>query len=172
MSFSNRLPVATGEARWHDSEGATVIEPLSDPMLFDGIRSRRVLGYLVDLILIGLLSVAVWFALVFAGVVTLGLLLPLLPVGMALVPLAYHTLQVGGPRSATIGMRLFGVEVRNWTGTRPDLLQAFLMTALFLTTIALTGSLILLVSLFNGRGRTLHDYLSGTVVVRAGRLGG
>jgi uncharacterized RDD family membrane protein YckC len=172
MSSSNRLPVATGEATWQDSEAPTVIEPLSDPMLFDGIRSRRVLGYLVDLVLIALLSVAVWFALVFAGVLTLGLLLPLLPIGMALVPLAYHALQVGGPRSATIGMRLFDVEVRNGTGTRPDLLQAFLMTALFLTTIAMTGSLILLVSLFNSRGRTLHDYLSGTVVVRAGRVGG
>jgi uncharacterized RDD family membrane protein YckC len=172
MSSSNRLPVATGEAAWQDSEAPTVIEPLSDPMLFDGIRSRRILGYLVDLILIALLSVAVWFALVFAGVLTLGVLLPLLPIGVALVPLAYHTLQVCGPRSATIGMRLFGVEVRNWTGTRPDLLQAFLMTALFLTTMALTGSLILLVSLFNSRGRTLHDYLSGTVVVRAGHIGG
>jgi len=30
----------------------------------------------------------------------------------------------------------------------------------------------LLVSLFNSRGRTLHDYLSGTVVVRAGHIGG
>jgi uncharacterized RDD family membrane protein YckC len=164
--------VATGQAGWQETEGPTVIEPLSDPLLFDGIRTRRVLGYLVDLVLVGLLSVAVWFALVFAGVVTLGLLMPLLPLGVALVPLVYHTLQVAGPRSATIGMRLFGVEVRNWTGTRPDLLQAFLMTALFLTTIALTGSLILLISLFNSRGRTLHDYLSGTVVVRSERVGG
>jgi uncharacterized RDD family membrane protein YckC len=172
MSSSNRLPAATGNATWPDSEVPTVIEPLSDPALFDGIRSRRVLGYFVDLILIALLSVAVWFALVFAGVLTLGLLLPILPIAVALVPLAYHTLQVCGPHSATVGMRLFGVEVRNWTGSRPDLLQAFLMTALFLTTIALTGSLILLVSLFNVRGRTLHDYLSGTVVVRAGRVAG
>jgi uncharacterized RDD family membrane protein YckC len=172
MSSSNHLPAATSEAAWPDSEVPTVIEPLSDPTLFDGIRSRRVLGYFVDLVLIAILSVAAWFALVFAGVLTLGLLLPLLPIAMALIPLAYHALQVCGPRSATIGMRLFDVEVRNWTGNRPDLLQAFLMTALFLTTIALTGSLILLVSLFNNRGRTLHDYLSGTVVVRAGRVAG
>src|ERR1700754_3474853 len=114
MNPSNRLPIATGQAGWQDSAAPTVIEPLSDPLLFDGIRTRRVLGYFVDLILIALLSAAVWFALVFAGVATLGLLMPLLPFGVALVPLAYHTLQVGGPRSATIGMRLFGVEVRNW----------------------------------------------------------
>jgi uncharacterized RDD family membrane protein YckC len=171
MSSSNRLPVATGEAVWQDAEDPRVVEPLTDPLLFEGIRSRRVLGYFVDLILIALLSVAVWCALAFAGLVTLGLLMPLLPIGVALVPLAYHTLQVGGPRSATIGMRLFGVEVRNWTGARPDLFQAFLMAALFLTTMAITGFLILIVSLFNGRGRTLHDYLSGTVVVRTDRVG-
>ncbi|MFZ5790656.1 MAG: RDD family protein [Pseudomonadota bacterium] len=167
MTSNNRLP-AMGGAAW---QGAA-LDPLADPALYDGIRWRRVFGYVVDLALIGFVSLVVWFLLAVAGVASFGLLLPLLPIGVALVPLAYHTLQVASPRSATVGMRLFDVEVRAWTGTRPDLWQAFLMTALFLVTVALTGSLILLVSLFNGRGRTLHDYLSGTVVVRASLIAG
>jgi uncharacterized RDD family membrane protein YckC len=167
MSSSNRLP-ATGGAAWQEA----AVDPLADPALYDGIRWRRVFGYIVDLALIALASLAVWLLLAVAGIASFGLLLPLLPIGVALVPLAYHTLQVASPRSATVGMRLFDVEVRAWTGTRPDLWQAFLMTALFLVTVALTGSLILLVPLFNSRGRTLHDYLSGTVVVRASRMPG
>ena len=65
---------------------------------------------------------------------------------------------------------MFDVEVRSWTGNRPTLWQAFLMTALFLVSIGLTGFAILLVSLFNGRGRTAHDLLSGTVVIRRSAL--
>jgi uncharacterized RDD family membrane protein YckC len=44
--------------------------------------------------------------------------------------------------------------------------QAILMAVLFYATIGPTGGLVLLVALFNGRRRTLHDLLSGTVVVR------
>jgi uncharacterized RDD family membrane protein YckC len=63
-------------------------------------------------------------------------------------------------------MRLFDLEVRTWTGDVPDAWQGFLMAALFYATLAITCSLILLVVLFNDRRRTIHDYLSGVVVVR------
>jgi uncharacterized RDD family membrane protein YckC len=63
-------------------------------------------------------------------------------------------------------MSLFGLEVRSWTGQRPTVWQAVLMAVLFYATIGPTGGLVLLVALFNGRRRTLHDLLSGTVVVR------
>lgn len=116
-------------------------------------------------ILVGL-SVAVWWALVLAGLLSFGLLWPLIPLALAVLPLAYHGLLVGGPRSATIGMSLCGLEVRSWTGQRPSVWQGILMAALFYATIGPTGGLVLLVALFNGRRRTLHDLLSGTVVVR------
>jgi uncharacterized RDD family membrane protein YckC len=159
------LPVPTRSA-W---QGAAP-DPLADPSLYEAIRSRRILGYLVDLAVIVLVATAIWFALVFAGIVTFGVLLPLVPIGVAVVPVAYHSLTVGSPGSATWGMRLFDLEVRSWTGNRPTLLQAFLMAVLFYTSIGLTGFIILIVSLFNGRGRTAHDLLSGTVVVRRSAL--
>jgi uncharacterized RDD family membrane protein YckC len=145
-------------------------DAFADPALYGGIRSRRIFGYLVDLILIGLITLALWFALVLVGVLSFGLLMPLVPLGVAVVPTLYHTFTVGGPRSATPGMRLFDVTVRSWTGERPSLLQAFLLTVTFLVSVGVTGFLILLVSLFNSRGRTLHELLSGTVVVRRSAL--
>lgn len=128
---------------------------------------RRSFGYLVDLCILAVLSAGAWLALVAAGILSFGLLMPLVPVVLVLLPIAYHGFLVGGPRSATLGMRLFDVEVRSWTGQRPPAFQAILMVVLFYASIGFTGSLILLVALFNGRGRTLHDFLSGTVVVRA-----
>jgi uncharacterized RDD family membrane protein YckC len=165
LTSASSLPVPA-----HPAWQGTAPDPLADPTLYDGIRWRRVLGYFVDLAIIAVITIAIWFALVFAGIVSFGLLLPLVPLGIAVVPVAYHSLLVGGRRSATWGMQMLDVEVRSWTGSRPTLWQGFLMTVLFLVSIGLTGFLILLVSLFNGRGRTAHDLLSGTVVVRRSGL--
>lgn len=131
---------------------------------------RRVCAYVVDLVLIGVLWVIAFLLLTVAGLLSLGLLFPVIPAALTLVPVAYHTLLIGGPWSATWGMMLFNLEVRSWTGARPGYWQALLMTLIFYTTIGLTGFLILVVALFNARHRTLHDYLSATVVVRRTRL--
>jgi uncharacterized RDD family membrane protein YckC len=57
--------------------------------------------------------------------------------------------------------------VRSWTGGRPSYLQAFVQTAIFYVTVGATASLVLLFVLFSERRRTLHDFLAGTVAVRA-----
>jgi uncharacterized RDD family membrane protein YckC len=149
---------------------ATPPDPLDNPALYAGVRTRRVFGYLVDLVLIGMLWGVAWVGALLLGIVTLGLVWPILVVAVGFVPLAYHTLTIAGPTSGTVGMWLFDVEVRSWTGKRPDFGQALIMTAIYMITVWPTGLLILLVSLFDGRSRTLHDILSGTVVVRRSAL--
>ncbi|WP_162912888.1 RDD family protein [Rhodospirillaceae bacterium SYSU D60014] len=139
---------------------------MANPEFYSGVLWRRVFAYAVDLVLLGVLWVVAFLLMSIAGLLSLGLLFPLIPVGLTLLPIAYHTLLIGGPRSATVGMQLFDLEVRSWTGTLPSYWQALIMTLLFYTTMSLTGFLILLVALFNQRGRTLHDYLSATVVIR------
>jgi uncharacterized RDD family membrane protein YckC len=135
-------------------------------MLYDGVVWRRIFAYAVDVAILLALSFAVWSGLVVAGLLSFGLLWAVIPAALAVLPIAYHGLLVGGARSATVGMSLFGLEVRSWTGQRPTVWQAILMAVLFYATIGPTGGLVLLVALFNGRRRTLHDLLSGTVVVR------
>jgi uncharacterized RDD family membrane protein YckC len=137
-------------------------DPLIHPELFDGLLWRRPVAYLFDLAVIGLLLGA-WFWLV---LLTLGLLWPLTSLAVLLIPILYHAWLVGGARSATLGMRLCGIEVRGIGGGRPDFWQALLMAVLFYVTVVVTSLLILLVVLFNDRLRTVHDYLSGVVVVR------
>jgi len=95
-----------------------------------------------------------------------GLLGPLLWFLFGLVPLAYHTLLLCGPASATFGMRVFDLELRSVSGERPSFVQALIQTALFYVTVGMTCSLILLIALFNRRRRTLHDFLAGTVMIR------
>ncbi len=136
-------------------------DPLDHPELFAGVVVCRVLAYLIDAaILLGVIGF-MWFV----TILTFGLLTPVATVLTPVIPLAYHTLLIGGRDSATLGMRMMGVEIRALTGERPDLAQAFLLTALFYATMALTG-LLLIAALFNQRSRCLHDWLSGTVTIR------
>jgi uncharacterized RDD family membrane protein YckC len=114
------------------------------------------LAYFIDLCCIGAIVVLFWIVFAVLWLVSFGLLGPLLWVLFGLIPLAYHTLLLSGPRSATWGMRCFAVELRSVTGERPGFLQALAQTALFYITVGATCSLTLLLVLFNRRRRALH----------------
>ena len=137
---------------------------------YEGVLWRRALAYFVDLCIIGVLAGFCWIAFAVLWLLSFGLLGPVLWFLFGLIPLAYHTLLLSGRWSATIGMRLFDVELRSVTGERPGFLQALIQTALFYLTVGATCSLILLLVLFNRHKRTLHDMLAGTVVVRRFRV--
>src|SRR5436190_8095418 len=145
-------------------------DPLAHPDLYDGLLWRRVFAYLFDCIAMGMLILAGWGSFLLLSILSFGLLMPLLPFVAIMVAVGYHALSVGSHHHATPGMRLFDLEVRTWAGGQPDVWQAFLMAALFYASLAFTCSLILLVALFNDRRRTVHDYLSGVVVVRHARV--
>jgi len=76
--------------------------PIDDTWLTDGVLSRRVFAWLLDVLLVGLLFAALLVTLLLFGVFTLGLGLPLLGV-LPFVPLAYHLLFIAGPTAATPG---------------------------------------------------------------------
>lgn len=159
------LPRPTGPA-----SQTVAIDPFSDPRLFEGIVSRRIFAYLIDLMVLVGLFMIYYLALALLTVVTFGLLTsPLVLLGTA-IPIAYHTLTIGGAASATLGMRVFGLQVSVWNGGKPGYLQALLHTAIFYVTTGLTGGLILLWALFSNRNRCLHDILCGTVVHRRQRI--
>ncbi len=137
-----------------------------DPAQFEGVLSRRAMAYIVDILILIGIAIVYHLASGLIGLLSFGLLYGPLVALAALVPVAYHTLTIGGPQSATIGMRLFGLEVRVWNGGRPGYLQALLHTIVFFFSIGITGGLILLVPLFHNRHRCLHDIICGTLVVR------
>lgn len=135
------------------------------PDLYDGVVFRRVLAYCIDALIVAALILVLWLILAVAGLLTFGLLWWFMPV-LALVPVAYDTVLIGGEHSATFGMRLFGIEVRSRNGGRPDWIQALIFSLLFHATMAIFWGAPLLICFFNSRRRTAHDFLSNAVVVR------
>ncbi len=144
-------------------------DSLAEPDLYDGVLPRRAIAYVLDLTLILGLWIALSMVFGVAGILTFGALTPLGLVVLAVLPVGYHTFFIGRD-GATPGMRVFDLEVRSWTGRRPDYTQAFLTTVLFYASVSLTAWLVLLVPLFTDRNRTLHDILAGTIVLRRARL--
>jgi uncharacterized RDD family membrane protein YckC len=156
------------------SERGLPTAPPIDPARLDdwltaGVPARRVLGFLLDLLLIGVIVVALWAGLFLFGLLTLGLGFPLLGLLPAVPPL-YHFLFLASPLSATPGQALLGLVVRrNADLGRPDVLEALVSVIGFYATLAL-GAVWLVVALLTTRHRALHDLLAGLVVVRADAL--
>ena len=142
---------------------------LDDDLLTGGVMSRRCVAWLFDIFLIGVLVWVLWWILVLFGVLTLGLGFGAMSI-LPFVPFCYHFLSLLGASSATPGQQMMGLTVRRDDDLGPPTaLQALASVLLFYLTLATSG-LLLLVALFTSRHRTLHDLVSGLVVVRVGAM--
>jgi len=143
-------------------------DPVTQPELFENVLARRVIAFLVDLLMIALpLGFLAIFIFMF-GLVTLGLgwflFLLFSPISV-IWALLYYGLTLGSPASATIGMRMVDLEMRTWYGAPSYFVLGAVHAVGFWLTVTLLTPFILLVGLFNDRRRLLHDMLLGTVVI-------
>ncbi|HNB27140.1 MAG TPA: RDD family protein [Alphaproteobacteria bacterium] len=143
-------------------------DPLLHPELYDGVALRRVLAFCLDLTVILVVLGIAWTAAIVLAFVSFGLIVLPMSLGSLAFVVLYDVLTIGGPAAATPGMRAAGLKVVSQTGGRPDNVQSLLMSALFWV-ISSWSILPLAVALLNPRWRCVHDFLSGTLVVR--RLG-
>lgn len=144
-----------------------IINPrLDDVRAYDGVRTRRVLAFLIDYLLIVLLVIPTAVLVALLGVLTLGLGWMLYGIIGPLVALAYVAFTLGGRRQATKGMQWMGIRLDRLDGRPVDGLLAIVHTVLFWAGNAILTPLVLLATLFTDRKRTLHDLLLGTVVTR------
>jgi uncharacterized RDD family membrane protein YckC len=148
-------------------------DPATQPELFEGVLSRRVVAFIVDFIILAIpVVLAAMFIFAF-GIVTLGLgfaLYWLLPSATVVWALLYFGGTLGGPNSATIGMRLMDLEMRTWYGEPAYFVLGAVHAIAFWFTVSFFTPFVLLVAFFNERRRLLHDILLGTVVINnAGR---
>jgi len=77
----------------------------------------------------------------------------------------YYGTTLGGPHSATIGMRMMDLELRTSYGAPGYFVLGAAHAILFWTSISFLSPLILLIGLFNARRRLAHDIVLGTVVI-------
>jgi uncharacterized RDD family membrane protein YckC len=147
-------------------------DPIVHPELFEGVLARRVIAFAIDVLVI---SIPVIFASMFIllfGLITLGLgwaLFWLLPPASVVWALCYYGMTLGGPASATLGMRVVDLEMRTWYGAPCYFLLGAVHAIAFWVSLSALTPLVLAVGLLNGRRRLLHDLLLGTVVINNDR---
>lgn len=142
--------------------------PYQPALRTDGVLSGRLVAYLIDLIMIAIWSLFLSFIVFVLGVVTLGLAWFLFALIVPGAGILYSAITVGGPRQATIGMRVCGLKVIRPDGSRVDGLTAA-AHALFFYVAASTGVLLLIdivVGIIDDNRRMLHDQLANVVVIR------
>jgi uncharacterized RDD family membrane protein YckC len=144
--------------------------PWTQPELFRGVLTRRVIAFLIDLLVLAIpVILAVIFIAVF-GLITLGLgwaLFWLVSPATVIWALIYYGASLGGPHSATVGMRVMDLELRTWYGAPSYFVLGAMHAVLFWISVSVLSPLVLLVGLFNGRRRLLHDIVLGTVVINS-----
>jgi len=134
-------------------------DPVKDAQFYAGVPFKRLIAWIIDFGIIILLTLA-------AVIGSLGLGAFIYPVIMLCINLAYRifTLQM---YSATLGMRLAGIEIRNAQGNKLTLKEALwhtgLYTVIFLFIFGMVISVVMM--LLSHRGQGLHDYLLGTTAI-------
>jgi len=143
-------------------------DPATNPELFEDVLARRLIAFVIDLVILAI-PVAMAAMFIFAaGIITLGLgffLYVLVPPATIIWALAYYGITLGSPRSATIGMRVMDLEMRTWYGTPAYFVLGAVHAVVFWISVSTLTPLVLLVGFFNERRRLLHDILLGAIVI-------
>lgn len=134
-------------------------DPKLDAQFYDGVPVKRLFAWVIDVLVV----FAICIALI---VLTIGFGAFIFPVLAFLANLGYRMFALAN-WSATLGMRLVGIEIRNKDGDRVSRQEAVLHTALyiFISLTALGIPANILAILLTERGQGLHDLILGTTAI-------
>lgn len=134
-------------------------DPITQPQFYRDVAAKRFFAWIIDTIAIALLSLLIVPFTAFIGLFFFFAL-------MGVVGFVYRvvTLATG---SATWGMRLMAIEIRDQSGAQLDLGQAFLHTAGYTISWAVAPlqliSMVLMAT--SNRGQGLSDMVLGTAAL-------
>ncbi len=134
-------------------------DPQIDRQFYEGVPFKRLLAWVIDVIIIFLISAAL-------VLISFGIAAFVFPLLLFVTNIAYRIFTLSR-NSATLGMVVTGIEIRNSNGNKLNPAEAAwhtgLYTAVALLFLALVISMIMM--LVNERGQGLHDYFLGTTAI-------
>ncbi len=133
--------------------------PETHPEFYEDVVSKRLLAWLVDVLIISLLTA-------FLSIFTLLTALLILPLFYAVISFLYRWITLTS-RSATLGMRLFALEFRRNDGSHFDGGTAFLHTAGYFASVAVFPAQLVSIAmmLIGARRQGLTDAILGTAML-------
>lgn len=141
-------------------------DPSTAPELFDGLLTRRVMSYFIDLLVMGVLIVAVTIVGGILGFLTFGLAWAALAFVVPGVVVAYYAVTLGSSRRATLGMQAMDIVLTPTRGQPLDGWLAIFHALVFWVTFWISWPVSLLFALFTPRRQMIHDLVVGALMVR------
>jgi uncharacterized RDD family membrane protein YckC len=135
----------------------------------EGVLGRRILAYLIDIVIVFLLMSVLWMLIAVFGIITFGfgwILFALLP----LTAIVYNAITISGEGQGTPGMRAAGLRVVDAAnGGRPSMLAAAVHALLFYVAVStfLLWAIDMVIGFVRADRRVGHDILSGLLFVRS-----
>ncbi len=147
------------EMTYSEKSTGRLPDPVQDAEFYDGVPLKRALAWVVDAVLIVILSVI-------GGFMTLGI--AFLFAGFLFMSTSF-IYRVGfiAAKSATPGMMLMGIEFRNLDGQRFEFKEALIHTGIYtLVMMTFFGHLISIISMATTeRGRAIQDFVLGSTAI-------
>lgn len=141
-------------------------DPATAPELFDGLLTRRVIAYFIDLAVMVALVLALTVIGAILGVLTFGLAFASLVFVIPAAIVLYYAATLGSPRRATVGMQMMDIVLTPTRGQPLDGWMAILHALVFWLTFWICWPVSLLFALFTPRRQMIHDFVVGTLMVR------
>lgn len=134
-------------------------DPERQPGFYDAVNMKRVVAFVIDLVITTVLAALVLPFTAFTGIF-------FFPFLVAVISFAYRIVTISNG-SATIGMRIMGIEFRTSRGEHFDFGMALLHTGLFYVwgTILLAQIASIVLMLTSARKQGLSDFILGTAVI-------
>lgn len=141
-------------------------DPASAPELFEGVLTRRVVAFFIDLFVMGMMIVAFAFVGLIAGFLTFGLAWLALAFVVPATIVLYYGATLGSAKRATLGMQAMDIVLTPTRGQPLDGWMAIIHAGVFWITTWISWPLSLLFALFTPRRQMVHDLITGTLMVR------
>lgn len=134
-------------------------DPINQSQFYDDVPSKRLLAWAIDTVIIGIITALIVVFTAFIG-------LFFIPFLLFVVSLAYRSMSIAS-QSATFGMRIAAIELRNSQGLRLSTGEAVLHTIGYLLTVSTALAQIVSIVLMcaTERGQSLSDMVLGTVML-------
>lgn len=134
-------------------------DPETQSIFYEHVTTKRLVAFGIDLVIIVLLAAILVPFTVFTGIF-------FFPFLIAIVSFAYRIVTISRS-SATLGMRMMGIEFRTAKGEKFDLGMAFLHTAMFTAwgTTALPQIVSIVLMLTTSRKQSLSDVILGSAAI-------
>ena len=161
----------TGGA-WRSDGGVPphAFDPLTQPELFRGVLTRRMFAFLIDLVVLSIPVILAYVVIAVFGLITLGLgwlLFWMVWPASVIWAIIYYGASLGGPHSATLGMRVMDLELRTWYGAPGYFILGAMHAVLFWLSVSMLTPLVVLIGPFNSRRRLLNDFILGTIIINS-----